>query len=151
MFTSLLAQSSSSGGDFLGALGALFCCCGFILILVLPMMIGLYKTFAKAGQPGWAAFVPIYNIFIWMKIIGQEPIPRVIFHLIPFVNIYFGIVDWIALARCFGKDTGFAIGLIFLPFVFIPILGFGSAQYTPPGGMGGGYAPPPRPGMPPRR
>ena len=126
------------------------CCCplAIMLVFLVPMLMGMWKTFAKAGQPGWAAFVPIYNIIVMMNIIGQ-PASRVIFHLIPFVQIYFAIVDTLALVRCFGKDVGFLLGLMFLPVVFWPILGFGSAQYTPPAGAGmgggGGYSPPPPP------
>jgi len=138
-----------------GFFGMICCCYGFFfLIFAVVPLAGLWKTFAKAGQPGWAAIIPIYNIIVWMNIIGQ-PASRVIFHLIPFVNIYFGIVDTLALLRCFGKDVGFLIGMLFLPFVFWPILGFGSAQYTPPAGAGmgggGGFSPPPpgpRPGGP---
>ena len=31
-----------------------------------------------------------------------------------------------------GKSTGFAIGLLFLSFIFIPMLAFGDAQYLGP-------------------
>jgi hypothetical protein len=89
---------------------------------------GFWKTFTKAGEPGWAAIIPIYNTIVLLKIIGR-PIWWIILLLIPFVNIVVGIIMLLDLAKAFGKGTGFAVGLIFLSFIFIPILGFGDAQY----------------------
>ena len=50
----------------------------------------------------------------------------------PFVNFFVLILLTLALAKSFGKGTGFALGMIFFPFVFYPILGFGDATYTAP-------------------
>ncbi|MBL8797916.1 MAG: hypothetical protein JNM56_28720 [Planctomycetia bacterium] len=142
-----------SAGDWASVIGMMCCCYGSIfLIFGLPWAAGLWKSFVKAGEPGWAAIIPIYNVVVWMKLIGQ-PASRTIFHLIPLVNIYFFFVDGLAFLRCFGKDVGFLIGIWLLPYVFWPILGFGSAQYTPRAGAGmggGGFSPPPgpRPGGP---
>lgn len=143
-----------------GGLAELFgggmCCCGCagaFLLLFLPMIIGMWKIFVKAGQPGWAALVPIYNYIVAMQLIGK-PWWWWLMYNIPFYGWYLAIVDMLTLVRCFGKDVGFLIGMILLPYVFIPILGFGSAQYSPPAGTGmgggGGFAPPPgpRPGGP---
>jgi len=49
--------------------------------------------------------------------------------IIPLVNLIVYIIVLIELAKRFGKGIGFALGLLFLPFIFFPVLGFGSAQY----------------------
>src|SRR5579864_2375630 len=107
----------------------------FIGLLVVALA-GMWKMFEKAGQPGWACLVPIYNIFILVRIVGKPDI-WVLFMLIPFVNFIIGILLAIEVARVFGKGTGFGIGLIFLPMIFYPILGFGDARYLGPQAQGG--------------
>src|SRR4030095_12401751 len=88
----------------------------------------MWKVFTKAGQPGWASLIPIYNLYIWCKIVGR-PGWWIILLLIPFVNIIVGIILCIDMAKSFGKGVGFGIGLALLGIIFWPILGFGSAQY----------------------
>jgi hypothetical protein len=88
-----------------------------------------WKIFSKAGQPGWAAIIPIYNCIVWCKIVGR-PAWWVLLLLICF-PIFFIILS-IDLAKSFGKGIGFAIGLILLSIIFFPILGFGSATYQGP-------------------
>jgi hypothetical protein len=95
------------------------------------MIAGMWKLFVKAGQPGWAAIVPIYNTYVMTQIVGR-PIMWFIFTFIPCLNIVAAIMIMIDLAKSFGKDTGYAIGMILLPFIFIPMLGFGDAQYSGP-------------------
>ena len=84
------------------------------------------SMFAKAGQPGWAAIIPIFNWIVWCKVAGR-PLWWIVLLLICFPVVY--IILCIDTAKVFGKGAGFGIGLIFLPFIFFPILGFGSAQY----------------------
>jgi len=88
-----------------------------------------WKIFSKAGQPGWAAIIPIYNWIVWCKIVGR-PAWWILLLLICF-PIFFIILS-IDLAKSFGKGVGFAIGLILLSVIFFPILGFGSATYQGP-------------------
>jgi hypothetical protein len=102
------------------------------------MIAACWKIFTKAGQPGWAAIIPIYNWYILCKIVGR-PGWWVILFFIPFINFIIGIIVCIDLAKSFGKGVGFAIGLILLGVIFFPILGFGSAQYQGP--AAGGAAP----------
>jgi len=52
--------------------------------------------------------------------------------LIPLVNLVIGIIVTMAVAKSFGKDTAFGIGLLLLGFIFYPILAFGSARYVGP-------------------
>lgn len=98
------------------------------LAIVVLMIVSLWKVFTKAGQPGWACLIPIYNLYVLIKIAGK-PGWWLILCFIPIVSIVIGIIVLIALAQKFGKGVGFAIGLLLLPFIFYPILGLGSAQY----------------------
>lgn len=104
---------------------------GYIIVMLLlaAFFIACYwKIFTKAGQPGWAAIIPFYNIYVMLTIVGR-PGWWLILMLIPCVNIIVGILVYLDLARVFGKGTGFAVGLILLTPIFIPILAFGDAEY----------------------
>ena len=98
-----------------------------IALLVL-LIAGMWKVFQKAGKPGWAAIIPIYNIIVLLQITGK-PIWWLVLYFIPFVNVVVLVLVCIALAKRFGKSVAFAIGLALLPFIFYPILGFGDATY----------------------
>src|SRR6266446_4527142 len=100
------------------------------------MIAAWWKVFSKAGQPGWAAIIPIYNWIVWCKIVGR-PWWWILLLLIPFVNLIILIILMIDLAKSFGKGVGFGIGLILLAVIFFPILGFGSAQYQGPSASSG--------------
>ncbi len=102
----------------------------YIAILVL-IFASFWKVFQKAGHPGWAAIIPIYNLYILTQIAGR-PWWWLLLMFIPFVNFIIAIIISIDVAKAFGKDTGFGIGLALLGIVFYPILGFGSAQYQGP-------------------
>ena len=105
---------------------------GFLLILLLIGILtlaGLWKMFSKAGQPGILAIIPIVNYFFLVQV-GGKPAWWGILFLIPFVNIVMLIIVNVAIAQRFGRGIGTALGLIFLPFIFCPILGFGSAQWS---------------------
>src|SRR6266480_2629280 len=101
------------------------------LLIALLVIVATWKVFTKAGQPGWASIIPIYNLYIWCKIVGR-PGWWILLMLIPFVNIIVGIILCIDMAKSFGKGAGFGIGLALLGVIFWPILGFGSAQYQGP-------------------
>ena len=98
-----------------------------VLILVIA---GMWRIFEKAGQPGWGAIIPIYNLYL-LTVIAQKPGWRTVMFFIPLANIVFGVMTMYEVAKRFGKGVGFTVGLILLSFVFVPILGLGDAQYTP--------------------
>lgn len=100
------------------------------LVLIVVMIAAMWKIFEKAGQPGWAAIVPIYNLYILLKIAGR-PGWWLLLYFVPIVSIIIAIIVAIDIAKRFGKGTGFALGLVFLPFIFYPILAWGDAQYSP--------------------
>jgi hypothetical protein len=103
----------------------------YLAILVL-VIAGMWKVFEKAGKPGWAAIIPIYNLIVLLDIVGK-PIWWIILLLIPLVNFVIMIIISMDLAVCFGKGKGWGFGLlVILPFVGYPMLGFGQDKYTAP-------------------
>jgi hypothetical protein len=101
------------------------------LIWSVLVIVGWWKIFEKAGEAGWKAIIPIYNIYVLLRIVGR-PGWMLIGLLIPFVNIIFLIILMGDLAKSFGRGFGFVLGLIFLNPLFALILGFGSASYVGP-------------------
>lgn len=102
----------------------------FFLLVALVLIVAMWKIFEKAGEPGWAALIPIYNVIVLLKIAGK-PAWWIVLMLIPFVNFIVAIILSVAVARNFGKSTGFGVGLAFLGPVFYPILAFGDSRYSP--------------------
>ncbi len=101
----------------------------FIMGFSVVMAIAQWKVFEKAGQPGWACLVPIYNIIILLRV-TRQPEWWIILFFVPVANFVIAIRISIELARVFGQSGGFGAGLILLPVIFYPILGFGDAQYV---------------------
>jgi hypothetical protein len=99
------------------------------LAIAILMIAAMWKIFTKAGKPGWAAIIPIYNAIVLLEIV-DKPLWWIILMLIPLVNVIISIIVSVELAKKFGQSVGFAIGLILLAPIFYPILGFGSYRYT---------------------
>jgi len=116
---------------FYGAFGAFFLI--IILAITVLIIIAEWKIYEKAGKPGWAVLIPIYNLIVLLEIVGK-PLWWIFLFLIPFVNIIFGIWVTNLLSKSFGKDEAFTVGLILLGIIFYPILGFGDAKYVGPAG-----------------
>lgn len=138
-----LAQPPDFGDNGGGAAGAGGVACAvvagcfwfvFIIGFALIPIISMWMIFTKAGKPGWAAIVPIYNLYVLMEI-AEKPMLWFILALVPCVNIFIMIMTTLELAKKFGKDQMFGIGMILLPFVFYPMLAFGKAQYLGTGQM----------------
>jgi ABC-type sulfate transport system permease subunit len=106
---------------------------GWILYIVLIVfyLFCLWRIFVKAGKPGWAAIVPIYNIIVELEIVGK-PWFWLLLMLVPVVNVVLGVIVIFRLAKVFGHGTGFGFGLLFLSFIFLPILAFDSSSYLGP-------------------
>jgi hypothetical protein len=100
-----------------------------ILAIGVFLIICQWKIYTKAGKPGWACLIPIYNIVVLLEIV-KKPIWWLLLMLIPVVNVVIAVLIMIELAKVFGKDGGFTVGLILLPYVFYPILAFGDAKYV---------------------
>ena len=99
-----------------------------LLAIGLLLVISLWVLFTKAGEAGWKSLVPIYNLYVLLKI-SDVPGWWLIMLFIPIIQLVFHILLMLALAKKFGKGTLFAIGLFFLPIIFYPLLAFGGAQY----------------------
>lgn len=100
----------------------------FGLAVLIVVIVGMWKVFEKAGQPGWGAIIPVYNLYLMTQIAGR-PGWWVILMLIPVVNFIIGIILSMDIAKAFGKGAGFGLGLLLLGFIFYPILGFGDATF----------------------
>ncbi|HET8645673.1 MAG TPA: DUF5684 domain-containing protein [Vicinamibacteria bacterium] len=125
-------ELEGSGGGGGGIVGLLFM--AVWLGLTALVIAGFWKTFVKAGEPGWAILVPIYNVIVLLKIAGK-PAWWFLLFLVPLVNLVIGIMVAVEIAGNFGKGTGFGVGLALLPFVFYPMLGFGDAVYQGAGAV----------------
>ncbi len=97
--------------------------------MVIFNIICQWKIFVKAGKPGWAAIVPVYNQMVLAEIGGKKDVWGLL-TLIPYAGVIWSI--WLVnrMAKSFGKDVGFTLGLIFLPLIFYPILAFGKTEYV---------------------
>jgi hypothetical protein len=91
-----------------------------LAVLVLSIA-GMWKVFTKAGKPGWASIVPVYNIIILLEIAGK-PLWWTIFVFIPFANLVVLIIVWIEVAHRFGRSTGFGWGLALLALCPHPLV-----------------------------
>lgn len=98
------------------------------LALCVFVLVCMWIVFRKAGKPGWAAIVPFYNLYVLFEITWGSGM-RFLLLLIPIYNIILSIQTQVRLAKAFGKSGGFAAGLIFLPYIFIPLLAFGKETY----------------------
>ncbi len=110
---------------------------GSFLFMILVMVFYIYvywRVFEKAGKPGWAVIIPIYNVIILLEIVGK-PWWWLLLFLIPVVNIIFAVWMTNLLSLSFGKGIGFTLGLLFLSFIFYPILAFSNAEYQGPAGI----------------
>ncbi len=118
----------------------------FVLIylaVVVLMVFAYWKVFTKAGKPGWAVLVPIYSTIVLFNIAGR-PTWWLLLLFLPFVNFVVAIIVLNDLSKSFGKGTGFTVLLLLLPFIAIPMLAWGSAEYKgPSAGDGGDSAEPP--------
>lgn len=98
------------------------------LAITLPVLAGTWTVFAKAGKPGWASLVPVYNGLVLLDIAGR-PAWWILLLLVPLVGVIALIVVCVDVARAFGRSAEFGLLVAFLPWIGLPVLGFGAAQY----------------------
>ena len=140
-------QMTSLIGGFVG--GALVGVVVFIIAFYALTVIATWKIFTKAGEKGWKALIPIYNVYVLCKVIGVNfwiwilAVPCALGFITGFIgnedasntlqSLYMiGLEVYLAikLGKAFNKSTGFIVGLILLPNIFELILGFGSSEYV---------------------
>lgn len=126
---SAFAQSSSGGGA--AAAGAAGLSSLISLVIAVVEIAALWRLFSRAGRPGWAAIIPIYNTVVMLHVTGKSGW-WVLGLLVPLLNIFVYCRMMVNMAQVFGKGVGFGIGNIFLPFIFLPILAFTDSPYVGP-------------------
>lgn len=134
MLQALLLQD-----DLGGAAGGLLAIGGtmmfFMMAVMVVVIVGFWKVFEKAGQPGWAAIVPLYNAYILLKIAGRPGWWLLLF-MIPFVNLAIALIVAIDVAKAFGQSAAFGIVLLLLlGGIGYLVLGFGNYRYLGPAGL----------------
>lgn len=105
---------------------------GVVVILAVITAIGQWKAFTKAGKPGWASIIPVYNYIVVLEIAGRPAWWVLLTMLVPFFGVWVAIVALIDFAKSYGKSNGFAALLIIFPIIGWLILGFGKDKYLGP-------------------
>ncbi len=134
------ALSSSSISDV--AIAAIAGILGFVIlvasIIVIMQIIGMWKVFTKAGEKGWKAIIPFYNIAMLYKISGMSPYLVFVYIglFIPFINFFASLAlaiitlyQKVNLMKAFKASTGLTVAMLMVPFVTYLILGFGESEY----------------------
>jgi hypothetical protein len=103
----------------------------FYLAIYVLWVLGMWCVFAKAGEDGWKAIIPIWNTIVLLRIVGR-PVWWIILFIIPIVSFIVWIIVANDLSKSFARGVGTTIGLILLAPIFTMILGFGSAEYQGP-------------------
>ena len=101
-----------------------------LVVIAFYVWVG-WRIFEKAGKPGWAVIIPIYNVIVLLEIVGR-PLWWIVLLFIPIVNVIVGFILALDLSRSFGHDLLYALGLFFLGFLFYPILAFSGDTYSGP-------------------
>ena len=102
----------------------------FFFAFLIFFLISCWKLYEKANQPGWGCLIPIYGQVLYARIAGRSGW-WVLLLFIPYINLVPAILFSIGVAKNFGRGIGTILGLIFLPYIFVPILAFGKAEYNP--------------------
>lgn len=103
-----------------------------ILFFILTV-VSLYKIFQKAGKKGWESLIPMYNLWIWLKII-DKPAWWFAFLLVPYINVFVLLLMIVEILKCFEKNGLGAQALsVLVPFFYLPWLAFlDKTPYTHP-------------------
>lgn len=100
------------------------------LVIMLATLVGMWKVFAKAGEPGWAAIIPIYNVWVMVKIAARPWWWFLVILIIPCANIILAIIVWLDILRKFSKPAWHIVLILFFSFAYLPWLGFGDAEFN---------------------
>lgn len=98
-------------------------------IVTIFMVIVIWIIFKKAGKPGWAAIIPIYNIIVMLDIIKMDWWHILIMIFVPFASIIYSCIFAYKLSIMFGKSSGFGVFAIFFTIIAYPIIAFGESKY----------------------
>lgn len=133
LISPILAQAADNAAA--AGIGAAIAATSMAVVLIsvvlnVLLLVARWKVNSKAGQPGWACLIPIYNFYVELRVAGMSPLWLLTLLACGVGYVIPWIICQIKTAQRFGKDIGFGIGLIFLNLIFLMILAFGSAQYV---------------------
>lgn len=100
------------------------------IVVSVIIVISMWKIFTKAGEAGWKAIIPFYNIWVFDQLTCNNNILVFILTLIPVTSVVGFCIAYFGLGKAFGKGVGFSILCILFPYIAIPVLAFSSAEYT---------------------
>ena len=110
-----------------------------ILLILIYFFVGIWKLYVKLGAKGWASLVPVYNEYVLVKNIGLNPWWLVINCTLPifqpFLAVYYYILKSVSLSKMFNTTNYFLAGLILLPGIFMPLLGWADFKASKPNPM----------------
>lgn len=107
----------------------------FVGVPTALILAGMWRIFKKAGKPGWGALIPLYNSFQLFEIVWGNGWLFLLL-LLPGGNIIAVAATMIKLARVFGKGVWLGVLTVLLPVIYVPVIGFGSSEYTEPDDSG---------------
>lgn len=100
-----------------------FIFCLVLLVIILVNLVSTWKIYEKAGVPGWKAIIPFYNVWVLAEI-GGKPGWWSLLSYIPCIGIFAVVALWMEVCNKFNRNRFFTLGIILLPFVFLPMLAF---------------------------
>lgn len=98
------------------------------LAVAVILIVANWKLFTKAGKPGWAILIPIYNVIVYLQIV-DKPVWWIVLFFIPIVNIVIAIIVLLAFVQKFGQPAWHVILALFLGVIYFPYLAFSKAEY----------------------
>lgn len=124
--TTYADNSSDVAGAFAGlaAFGVAFWI--ICMAIAVVQIVAMWKLFKKAGRPGWASIIPVYNYIVLIQVAEAPMWYLALVFLVAPVGL---LMTYIKVAEKFGKSAGFGVLIWFFPFVGLPILAFGKSQY----------------------
>jgi hypothetical protein len=128
MLALLVQETTDSSTSSGAAVGIIVVAVVLYVAVAVIVIASMWRLFNKSGQKGWTAIVPILNTLVLLKVVHKE-LWWIILLFIPCVNIVVLVIVYFGLAEAFGKGAGWGIGILLLPFIFMPALAFGSSQY----------------------
>jgi len=109
-----------------------------VIVVLLPIVVawlaivaGTWKLFVKAGRHGWESLIPFW-ILIALCAIAGRPWWWSVAIFVPILNLVFLCALALDIAKAFGKNPLFGIGLFLIPWIMYPVLGFSNARYLGP-------------------
>ncbi len=92
-----------------------------VFILFILWFAAMWRIYEKGNKPGYAMFVSIYNMYCLAEISVKDGW-KFLFTLIPIFGVIYDWYLYYKLAGRFNKSSAFGLGIVFLPFIFMPLI-----------------------------